>query len=127
MYTSFSILRRAARASAALRGTPTNGRPSAYYDHSKRDEWSQIPEEGVVYLLADIRHFCDLLNLDFNQLDTDAYRHYSDEIDKPIKSKPKTILRQACGCSRPHSDAAGVVEACIQGQLEGSDETWTGF
>lgn len=44
------------------------------------------------------------------------------EPPKPRKRKP----RLACGCAH-HSDAAGVVEACILGQEQGRDETWTGF
>ncbi|MBY0552040.1 MAG: hypothetical protein K2W95_32450 [Candidatus Obscuribacterales bacterium] len=44
------------------------------------------------------------------------------EPPKPRKRKP----RLACGCAH-HSDAAGVVEACILGQEQGGDETWTGF
>lgn len=41
---------------------------------------------------------------------------------KPRKRKP----RLACGCAH-HSDAAGVVEACMLGQEQGSDERWTGY
>lgn len=45
------------------------------------------------------------------------------EIPEP---KPKKRKRLACGCSH-HSDAAGVVEACMLGQEQGRDETWTGY
>jgi hypothetical protein len=75
--------RRAARALAALRGKPTNGRPAAYYDHSQRAKWSQCSEDGIADLLTDIRHLCDVLNLDFATLDARAYRHYSAEVCEP--------------------------------------------
>ncbi len=39
--------------------------------------------------------------------------------DKPEK--------QACGCRFKHSAAAGVVDACLLGQSQGADETWTGY
>lgn len=42
------------------------------------------------------------------------------------KSPPKRKPRLACGCAH-HSDAAGVVEACLLGQEQGADERWTGF
>ena len=35
--------------------------------------------------------------------------------------------RQACGCRFKHSDAAGVIEACLLGQEQGADEYWTGY
>jgi hypothetical protein len=34
-------------------------------------------------LLTDIRHLCDVLNLDFAALDVRAYRHYSAEVCEP--------------------------------------------
>ena len=34
---------------------------------------------------------------------------------------------QACGCRNKHSDAAGVIEACMLGREQGQDEYWTGF
>lgn len=34
---------------------------------------------------------------------------------------------QACGCRFKHSDAAGVIEACMLGREQGQDEYWTGF
>lgn len=34
--------------------------------------------------------------------------------------------KHACGCLN-HSDAAGVVDACLLGQEQGIDETWTGY
>ena len=71
--------KRAARALAALRGKPTHGRAAAYYDHSKRADWEQCPEDGIADLLCDIRHVCDALNLDFADLDSRAYAHYSAE------------------------------------------------
>lgn len=78
--SKFARRRRAARAAAALRGKPTFNRPAAYYDHSLRNEWSQCPEDGISDLLADIRHLCDLLGLDFSDLDSRAYRNYVSEL-----------------------------------------------
>ncbi|MCA9801758.1 MAG: hypothetical protein KC777_07210 [Cyanobacteria bacterium HKST-UBA02] len=40
---------------------------------------------------------------------------------------PIANSRQPCGCRRKHSDAAGVIEACMLGQEQGADEYWTGF
>lgn len=40
---------------------------------------------------------------------------------------PPEYMKQACGCRRKHSDAAGVIDACLLGQEQGRDETWTGF
>ena len=49
----------------------------------------------------------------------------------PPVSKParrlKEPVRQACGCTRKHSKAAGVIEACALGKAQGADETWTGY
>ncbi len=42
-------------------------------------------------------------------------------------TKKKPVPKQACGCRHKHSDAAGVVEACLHGQAEGRDESWTGY
>lgn len=77
---AFARKRRAARASAALRGTPTRGRAAAYYNHSLRNDWSQCPQDGIADLLADIRHLCDLFELDFAQLDSRAYRNHLNEL-----------------------------------------------
>lgn len=76
---SYENKRRAARALAALRGKPTYGRVAEYYDHSKRGDWQQCPEDGIADLLTDIRHVCDALNLDFADLDSRAYTHYVEE------------------------------------------------
>lgn len=42
-------------------------------------------------------------------------------------TKKKSALKQACGCRQKHSDAAGVVEACMRGKAQGQDESWTGY
>lgn len=52
--------------------------------------------------------------------DSDA----EDLLDPPLLS---ASVKQACGCRRKHSDAAGVIEACMLGQEQGKDEYWTGF
>lgn len=81
--SKFANKRRAARASAALRGTPTHGRAARYYDHKKRNlDWS-CSEDGISDLLCDLRHLADLLNLDFAELDARAYRNYCEELDPP--------------------------------------------
>lgn len=68
--------RKAARALAALRGTPTHGLAAGYYDHSSRSDWQQCPETGIFNLLCDLRHLCDSLNLDFDSLDSrSGYQH----------------------------------------------------
>lgn len=77
--TKFQNKRRAVRALAALRGQPTNNRPAGYYDHSKRSDWSQCADDGIADLLCDIRHLCDMLNLDFADLDRRAYGNYTAE------------------------------------------------
>ena len=46
-------------------------------------------------------------------------------VGKPAPA-PKRRRKLECGCSH-HSDAAGVVEACMLGQQQGQDETWTGY
>lgn len=40
------------------------------------DPW---PEEAIIDLLADIRHLCDRLELDYGKLDDMAYGHYTEE------------------------------------------------
>ncbi len=68
--------RKAVRALAALRGTPTYGLAAAYYDHSNRSDLQQCPEEGIFELLCDLRHLCDALNLDYAILDSQSgYYH----------------------------------------------------
>lgn len=44
---------------------------------------------------------------------------------EPVKLR-KRRPRLACECTH-HSDAAGVVEACIAGQEQGTDERYTGY
>lgn len=75
----------AVRALKALRGgSPDSGKPAAYYDHALRkqpdDSCFNCPENGICDLLADLRHLCDSLNLDFAELDLRAYRHYQAEL-----------------------------------------------
>lgn len=48
------------------------------------------------------------------------------EARKIAEPKHKARKRLACGCTQ-HSDAAGVVEACMLGQEQGRDELWTGY
>ena len=82
----YSNKRHAVRALAALRGTPTYGRPAAYYDHSTYDDhsdpgvWSESAENGITDLLADIRHLCDIMRLDHATLDSHAYCNYVHEL-----------------------------------------------
>jgi hypothetical protein len=45
---------------------------------------------------------------------------------KPAR-KTRTAVKQACGCSEKHSQAAGVVDACALGKAQGQDESWTGY
>jgi len=45
---------------------------------------------------------------------------------KPAR-KTRTAVKQACGCSEKHSQAAGVVDACARGKAQGQDESWTGY
>lgn len=71
--------RRAARALAALRGLPTNGRAAGYYNHSAKADWSECADDGIADLLADIRHLCDAMDLDFDGLDSRAHRNYVEE------------------------------------------------
>ncbi len=37
------------------------------------------PEDAITDMLADLRHLCDGLNLDFAQLDRKAYKYYIEE------------------------------------------------
>jgi hypothetical protein len=53
-------------------------------------------------------------------------RNDSEAQELLIFEKPGRKKRHACGCLH-HSDAAGVVDACLLGQEQGSDETWTGY
>ncbi len=69
----------AARALAALRGKPTYGSAANYYNHSERHLWQEIPDDGITELLVDLRHLCDVMQLDFAHLDSRAYSHYADE------------------------------------------------
>lgn len=48
------------------------------------------------------------------------------EAKQAAEPKSKSRKRLACGCAH-HSDAAGVIEACLLGQEQGSDELWTGY
>lgn len=70
-------------------------------------EWHVQTAPGTAWLL-------------FGLSDGDA----EDLLDPPVTSSG---ARQACGCRRKHSDAAGVIEACMLGQEQGADEYWTGF
>lgn len=47
----------------------------------------------------------------------------------PTSKPPRktSSLKQACGCSSKHSNAAGVVAACQLGKAQGADESWTGY
>lgn len=47
------------------------------------------------------------------------------EAEEQLEPPNKGI--QACGCRNKHSDAAGVIEACMLGREQGQDEYWTGF
>lgn len=68
--------KKAARALAALRGTPTCGQAAAYYNHSNRSDWQECPEAGIFELLCDLRHLCDALNLEFAILNSQSgYYH----------------------------------------------------
>ena len=82
----YSNKRHAVRALAALRGTPTYGRPAAYYDHSGRGLWSESAENGITDLLADIRHLCDIMRLDHADLDAHAYCNYVHELHQIYES-----------------------------------------
>jgi len=42
-------------------------------------EESESPEQSITDLLADLRHLCDGLDLDFGKLDGEAYRDYARE------------------------------------------------
>lgn len=118
--SNFANKRRAARASAALRGTPTYGRACAYYDHSKRKlSWS-CPEDGISDLLCDLRHLCDLLEFDFAELDTRAYRNYSEESDPPTTYvKDKTIRIVGFGSK---DNQCGWIRIDVLRSLVSSDE-----
>jgi hypothetical protein len=45
--------------------------------------------------------------------------------DTVAAEPPKRRRKLACGCAS-HSNAAGVVEACMLGKQQGQDERWTG-
>ncbi len=49
-----------------------------YIDDMTED--GRSPEEVVIDLLADIRHYCDLTELDFAEMDRKAYNHYQEEL-----------------------------------------------
>jgi hypothetical protein len=80
----FGNKRRAARALAALRGLPTNGRAAGYYNHSARTDWQECADDGISDLLADMRHLCDALDLNFAELDSRAHRNYVEETFKSV-------------------------------------------
>ncbi|MFA6213287.1 MAG: hypothetical protein WC714_27880 [Candidatus Obscuribacterales bacterium] len=75
--------KRAARALAALRGRPTpsvyGSLAADYYDHSRRSDWQQCPEDGIADLLCDLRHVCDALKLDFDSLNAHGEYNYQAE------------------------------------------------
>ncbi|MBX9719946.1 MAG: hypothetical protein K2X81_01000 [Candidatus Obscuribacterales bacterium] len=48
-------------------------------------------------------------------------------ISKPARKAKTAALKQACGCTTKHSNAAGVVAACQLGKDQGRDESWTGY
>lgn len=74
---------------------------------TRTGEWHVQAASGTAWML-------------FALSDSDA----EDLLDPPLLS---ASVKQACGCRRKHSDAAGVIEACMLGQEQGKDEYWTGF
>lgn len=76
----YENMKRAARAAAALRGKPISfeydRRAAGYYDHSRRKDWQQCPEDGIADLLCDLRHACDALSLDFDSLNLRGENNY---------------------------------------------------
>lgn len=74
---------------------------------TRSGQWHVQPEHGTSWML-------------FARDDNEAQ-------ELLILEPPGARKRQACGCSRQHSDAAGVIDACLLGQEQGSDETWTGY
>ncbi|MGI0133967.1 MAG: hypothetical protein ACREBW_03300 [Candidatus Micrarchaeaceae archaeon] len=67
-----------------------------------------------------------LINETLNKLLTGVTVQVPTAPVEQIKKK-KSLPKQACGCHHKHSDAAGVVEACLRGQTQGQDESWTGY
>jgi hypothetical protein len=49
------------------------------------------PTDAIVDLLADLRHACDLLELDYRELDRIAHTHYRDEIGLDARLTPETV------------------------------------
>lgn len=43
------------------------------------EEPEEVPEESIRDALADLRHLCDALGLDFGSIDTQAYQAYQKE------------------------------------------------
>lgn len=74
---------------------------------TRNGEWHVQAASGSAWML-------------FAVSDTDA----EELLDPPLS---RNSVKQACGCRRKHSDAAGVIEACMLGQEQGRDEYWTGF
>ncbi len=72
--------RRAVKALTALRGGVKKHESGLYYNHSIRKLDIDCPVEGIADLLADLRHLCDALGLDFAELDSRAYDHYICEL-----------------------------------------------
>ncbi len=52
-------------------------------------------EASVIHLLADLRHYCDHVRLDFAACDRMAYRHYCEEKGFTPEPAPAT-LSQRC-------------------------------
>lgn len=51
--------------------------------HEAFEESTQGGNYAMSCMLADIRHWCDAKKLEFHELDTRGYRHYSEEIGNP--------------------------------------------
>lgn len=55
------------------------------------------PEDAVVYLLADIRHFCDVHGLDLAKLDKEAYSLYYLPESQAKRDRKTRVWRSANG------------------------------
>lgn len=79
-------------------------------------EVRQDPESAISDVLTDLRHYCDLLGLDFAEIDGRGYRNYSAEVveerqlkaERTKKAKTTYVCDDNCrniGCNRAHAQA----------------------
>ena len=61
--------------------------------------WAPSPDDGLVRLLADARHLCDGFELNYAELDREAYRMYLEDKDVTLNAPPAKGEAYCANCS----------------------------